>query len=181
MSEVEELRAEVERWKKVADIKHATTAEATARAEAAEAEVAELRQDRDEWKQATIAANRRFEAAEAEVERLHEGADETPHDPAAWMTPGQTWSHLLSLGPRQRLNRLEALITGCQEGESAQREVERIRETGFARRCVTHGGSRWPLAESRCAAGDPWDDGLVCSASPAAIDVDMTGLNGDAL
>ena len=31
------------------------------------------------------------------------------------------------------------------------------------RRCIVHGGSPWPVAESRCAAGDPWDDGLVCA------------------
>jgi FtsZ-binding cell division protein ZapB len=31
------------------------------------------------------------------------------------------------------------------------------------RRCVTRGGSPWPAAESRCAAGDPWDDGLQCA------------------
>lgn len=36
-------------------------------------------------------------------------------------------------------------------------------DTQPERLCLTHGGSPWPLAESRCAAGDPWDDGLTCS------------------
>jgi hypothetical protein len=32
--------------------------------------------------------------------------------------------------------------------------------------CSTH-NSQWPLAESRCEKGDPWDDGKACVSSPA--------------
>jgi hypothetical protein len=47
--ENKELRAEIERWQKVAEIKHQTTVEANARADAAEAEIERLRSAGVEW------------------------------------------------------------------------------------------------------------------------------------
>jgi hypothetical protein len=65
-----ELRAEVARWKQVADVKHGTTVEANARADAAEARLDAVRLTRDYFGEQSVANAERLDALVADLRGL---------------------------------------------------------------------------------------------------------------